>query len=117
MASILECDYAGSLASQKQAPPSIGFCLCNAHMSVHYHVRDYPGGLVEFSLELWGEKIKCIVCGSEKLEADTVIMQGKWSRLFNYSNKQFTAVSCLECGHTMLFKKEAKFSVVEALMG
>jgi len=63
------------------------------------------------------KKIKCIVCGSEKLEADTVIMQGKWSRLFNYSNKQFTAVSCLECGHTMLFKKEVKFSALEALMG
>ena len=85
-------------------------------MHVHYDVRDSPGYLVEF-LELWGDKIKCIVCGSEKLEADTVIMQGKWSRLFNYSNKQFTAVSCLECGHTMLFKKEVKFSMLEALMG
>ena len=40
-------------------------------MHVHYDVRDSPGYLVEF-LELWGDKIKCIVCGSEKLEADTV---------------------------------------------
>ena len=48
LANILECGCAGSLASQKQASPGIGFCLCNAHMPVHYHVRDYPGGVVEF---------------------------------------------------------------------
>ena len=89
--------------------------LCPYAYSLSYSELSWRFGRI--FLELWGDKIKCIVCGSEKLEADTVIMQGKWSRLFNYSNKQFTAVSCLECGHTMLFKKEVKFSVVEALMG
>ncbi len=61
--------------------------------------------------------MKCIVCGSKSLQIDTVIMQGKWSRLFNYSNKQFKSLSCTECGHTMLFKKDAKFNVLEALVG
>jgi len=61
--------------------------------------------------------MKCIVCGSSKFETETVIMQGKWSRLFNYSNKQFRAISCVKCGHTMLFKKDAKFNVLEALVG
>ena len=51
------------------------------------------------------------------MQSDTVIMQGKWSRLFNYSNKKFQAISCSECGHTMLFKKDAKFNVLEALVG
>ncbi len=61
--------------------------------------------------------MKCIVCGSSDFETETVIMQGKWSRLFNYSNKQFRAISCVKCGHTMLFKKDAKFNVLEALVG
>ena len=61
--------------------------------------------------------MKCIVCGSSDFETETVIMQGKWSRLFNYSNKQFKAISCVKCGHTMLFRKDAKFNVIEALVG
>ena len=61
--------------------------------------------------------MKCIVSGSSNFETETVIMQGKWSRLFNYSNKQFRAISCVKCGHTMLFKKDAKFNVLEALVG
>ena len=51
------------------------------------------------------------------MKSDTVIMQGKWSRLFNYSNKQFNAISCEDCGHTMLFKKDSKFNVIEAMLG
>ena len=61
--------------------------------------------------------MKCVMCGSKSLQTDTVIMQGKWSRLFNYSNKKFRAVSCDDCGYTMLFKKDAKFNVFEALVG
>ncbi len=61
--------------------------------------------------------LECLVCKSKKLESDVVIMQGKWSRLFNYSNKQFNAISCQDCGHTMLFKKDSKFNIVEAFLG
>jgi len=61
--------------------------------------------------------LKCIICKSKNLKSDTVIMQGKWSRLFNYSNKQFNAISCEDCGHTMLFKKDSKFNVIEAMLG
>lgn len=42
-------------------------------------------------------------------------MQGKWSRLINYANKKFDAVSCKNCGYTMLFKQDAKFSILEAI--
>jgi len=60
---------------------------------------------------------RCPVCQSTELEADTVIMQGKWSRLINYANKKFNAVCCKNCGHTMLFKQDARFSILEAILG
>ena len=44
-------------------------------------------------------------------------MQGKWSRLVNYANKKYTAISCKNCGYTMLFKEGAKFSILEAMIG
>ncbi len=59
----------------------------------------------------------CLICKSTEFDSDTVIMQGKWSRLFNYSNKKFDAISCKKCGHTMLFKQDAKFSILEAIVG
>ncbi len=60
---------------------------------------------------------RCPICQSTELEADTVIMQGKWSRLINYANKKFNAVCCKNCGHTMLFKQDARFSILEAILG
>lgn len=61
--------------------------------------------------------VRCPLCNSEELENDTVIMQGKWSRLVNYANKKYTAISCKNCGYTMLFKEGAKFSILEAMIG
>ena len=60
---------------------------------------------------------RCLVCQSTEFDSDTVMMQGKWSRLFNYSNKKFDALSCKNCGHTMLFKQDARFSILEAIVG
>ena len=51
------------------------------------------------------------------MENDTVIMQGKWSRLVNYSNKKYNAISCKDCGYTMLFKQDSKFNILEAITG
>ncbi len=59
----------------------------------------------------------CPMCQSTEFDTDTIIMQGKWSRLINYSNKKYDAVSCKNCGYTMLFKQDAKFSIMEALIG
>lgn len=59
----------------------------------------------------------CVVCNSTNFDTDAIMMQGKWSRLFNYSNKKFNAVSCKDCGYTMLFKEDAKFSILEAIVG
>lgn len=61
--------------------------------------------------------IRCLVCNSQEMENDTVIMQGKWSRLVNYSNKKYNAISCKDCGYTMLFKQNSKFNILEAIMG
>ena len=61
--------------------------------------------------------VRCLLCNSEELENDTVIMQGKCSRLVNYANKKYTAISCKNCGYTMLFKEGAKFSILEAMIG
>ncbi len=58
---------------------------------------------------------RCPMCQSTDLEKDTIVMQGKWSRLINYANKKFDAVSCKNCGYTMLFKQDAKFSILEAI--
>tara|TARA_R100001510_G_C7651094_1_gene208711 strand:- start:682 stop:870 length:189 start_codon:yes stop_codon:yes gene_type:complete len=60
---------------------------------------------------------RCPMCQSTEFETDTIIMQGKWSRLINYANKKYNAISCKNCGHTMLFKQDAKFSILEALIG
>jgi len=59
----------------------------------------------------------CPMCQSTEFDSETIMMQGKWSRLFNYSNKKFDAISCKKCGHTMLFKQDAKFSILEAIVG
>lgn len=61
--------------------------------------------------------VRCSVCNSQEMEKDTVIMQGKWSRLVNYSNKKYNAISCKNCGYTMLFKQDSKFNILEAIMG
>ena len=61
--------------------------------------------------------VTCLVCNSQEMETDTVIMQGKWSRLVNYSNKKYDAISCKNCGYTMLFKQNSKFNILEAIMG
>jgi len=61
--------------------------------------------------------VACLVCNSQEMEIDTVIMQGKWSRLLNYSNKKYNAISCKDCGYTMLFKQSSKFNILEAIMG
>jgi len=57
------------------------------------------------------------MCNGQEMEIDIVMMQGKWSRLFNYSNKKFDAISCKNCGHTMFFKQDAKFSILEVITG
>ena len=59
----------------------------------------------------------CISCGGKEWLIETVLMTGKISRLFNYSNKKYDAVSCVNCGYTMLFKKDARFNIFEAIMG
>ena len=59
----------------------------------------------------------CISCGSNKWEADVVLMTGKWSRLINYSNKKYDEISCVNCGYTMFFKKDANFSPLELMFG
>jgi len=51
------------------------------------------------------------------MKHDVVIMQGKWSRLFNYSNKKYNSISCNDCGYTMLFKQDSKFNILEAITG
>ncbi len=61
--------------------------------------------------------VRCSVCNSQEMENDTVIMQGKWSRLVNYSNKKYNAIHCKNCGYTMLFKQDSKFNILEAIMG
>lgn len=55
------------------------------------------------------------MCGSSDFDVEIVMMSGKWSRLFNYSNKKFHSVSCKGCGHTLLFKEEAENSILEVL--
>jgi predicted nucleic-acid-binding Zn-ribbon protein len=60
---------------------------------------------------------RCLMCQSTEFDVDSVMMQGKWSRLINYSNKKYNAVSCKNCGHTMFFKEDARFSILEALIG
>jgi len=59
----------------------------------------------------------CISCGKQEWETEIVLMTGKISRLFNYSNKKYTALSCVNCGFTMLFKKNARFNIFEAIIG
>ena len=71
----------------------------------------------ETPLRLFVTTPLCISCGSNKWEADVVLMTGKWSRLINYSNKKYDVISCVNCGYTMLFKKDANFSPLELMFG
>jgi len=61
--------------------------------------------------------INCVACNGKEWETEIVLMTGTISRLFNYSNKKYTAISCAACGYTMLFKEGAKFSIFEAITG
>jgi len=61
--------------------------------------------------------INCVACNEKEWTTEIVLMTGKISRLFNYSNKKYNAVSCVACGYTMLFKEGAKFSIFEAITG
>jgi len=59
----------------------------------------------------------CICCGKQEWETEIMLKTGKISRLINYSNKKYTALSCVNCGYTMLFKKNARFNIFEAVTG
>ena len=62
-------------------------------------------------------KLNCDVCNHEKFDTEEVAMTGKWSRLFNYSNKVFVVVACTNCGHSRFFRKDSRFSILELLTG
>ena len=61
--------------------------------------------------------LRCDVCQSTSFSSEEMAMTGKWSRLFNYSNKIFTVVSCNHCGHSRFFRKDARFNILEAIVG
>ena len=61
--------------------------------------------------------LHCDVCQSTSFSSEEMAMTGKWSRLFNYSNKVFTVVSCNNCGHSRFFRKDARFNILEAIVG
>ncbi len=49
----------------------------------------------------------CILCGSPYLEKTPLQTSGNlWANIFGALNKTFTAVSCVRCGYSEMYKQE-----------
>lgn len=52
-------------------------------------------------------KFNCPKCGNRQADIDIIRTTGKgFTRFFNIQNRQFTAISCIKCGYTELYKGE-----------
>ncbi len=48
---------------------------------------------------------QCPKCGGKKVETDQIRTTGAgFTRFFNIQNRRFTAVTCIKCGYTELYK-------------
>ena len=50
----------------------------------------------------------CTKCGHDQFEADEIRATGKYSRFFDVQNKKFTALCCLNCGYTEIYRTESR---------
>lgn len=50
----------------------------------------------------------CEKCGHHEFETDEIRATGKYSRFFDVQNKKLTAVCCVSCGYTEIYRAQSK---------
>ncbi len=50
----------------------------------------------------------CAKCGHDQFDTQEIRTTGKYSRFFDMQNKKFTAVSCMNCGFTEMYRADSK---------
>jgi len=56
--------------------------------------------------ESTSRQYQCTKCGCHEYDAEPIhTTGGTVSRMFNYQNKRFMAVSCRHCGYTELYRE------------
>jgi len=60
----------------------------------------------------------CPKCGHTQAETDSIATSGTGaSKFFDIQNRKFTAVSCVNCGYTELYKGRSSGDIVDVFLG
>lgn len=60
----------------------------------------------------------CPKCGHREAGTDGIAVTGAGlSRYFDYQNREFTAVSCAECGYTEFYRRKADGDLIDLFFG
>ncbi|WP_138005920.1 zinc ribbon domain-containing protein [Halalkalirubrum salinum] len=60
----------------------------------------------------------CPKCGCTEADFDEIATSGSGlTKLFDIQNRQFTVVSCVECGYSELYRGQSKHNVLDFFLG
>ncbi|QCJ47743.1 zinc ribbon domain-containing protein [Haloprofundus sp. MHR1] len=60
----------------------------------------------------------CEKCGHDEATTDSISTTGSgFSKFFDVQNRQFTVVSCTNCGYSELYKGQSSGDVVDVFLG
>ncbi|MGM0606327.1 MAG: zinc ribbon domain-containing protein [Halobacteriota archaeon] len=60
----------------------------------------------------------CPKCGCQEVDFDKISTSGTGlTKLFDVQNRQFTVVSCVECGYSELYRGQSQHNVVDFFFG
>ncbi|ELZ74820.1 hypothetical protein C455_16990 [Haloferax larsenii JCM 13917] len=60
----------------------------------------------------------CPKCGHEETEVDSIATTGSGlSKMFDIQNRQFTVVSCTNCGYSELYRGRSNGNFVDLFLG
>ena len=60
----------------------------------------------------------CPKCGCTEADFDEIATSGSGlTKLFDIQNRQFTVVSCVDCGYSELYRGQSKHDVLDFFLG
>jgi predicted nucleic-acid-binding Zn-ribbon protein len=80
--------------------------------------KDDDERTVPETLTAGNDREGCPKCGHETAETDGIAVTGDGlSRYADYQNREFTVVSCAECGYSELYRKRGDGDILDLFFG
>lgn len=65
-----------------------------------------------------GDAAGCLKCGHTETEVDSIATSGTGlSKMFDIQNRQFTVITCTNCGYSELYRGESTGNFIDLFLG